>query len=46
MRAYNVMWARAKASEELITLTSQAEQRIHDIQERMARVKIQTTATK
>lgn len=46
MRAYNVMWARAKAAEEITNITSRAEQRIHDIQERISRAQLQTPTIK
>jgi len=34
-RAYNVMWARAKAFEELTTLLSGSEGRMRDLQKRI-----------
>jgi len=39
-RAYNVMWARAKAFEELTTLLSGSEGRMRDLQKRIEQEKL------
>lgn len=42
-RAYNVIWAKARAFDEIISLLAGSEQRIRDIQKRMEKDEATTT---
>lgn len=46
MRAYNVMWARAKVSSEMESLLTGSSQRIIDIQKRIKRENVKLASTK